>query len=257
MKTHVLVFAHRGTENQLRLHLPYWTAQARANGRVLLIAAEHALTPAFHAHCRAHARHIYLVCFRECKNCKNGPESIKRYLRGLSYTRSFTHPDDVLIVHEYDSLSLDPLTRVVAAGDEIHSNLFTNTRVEPFLGNQFLHMPWIMTAATAHKIYTEYSKHLALTSENGVMDRWLGLLCTRLGVKTPRLAGYSQNTIEEQHIPGLTAAINAGATHIHGLKEPATTRLALALYHRHTKQPPGLADLAVRHPGVAAALMAH
>lgn len=196
--------AHGDPEAQATFdrHLPYW----RAHGFPLFVACPtdsvvNTGIPMFTIGRRSH--HDAMANYR-----------FRKTLEFLA-----TVPSDWFVIHEYDSLCLEPVIPIILfEHGRIMGNVFQNNDPN-FEGSQFIHPPLLMDRETLLKIVS-VGQDVPDEAEHGFWDRWLGLVCDRGGIEVCGYGnlGFSRNTIEAVDYSIARARVRDGAVMIHGVK---------------------------------------
>lgn len=96
---------------------------------------------------------------------------------------------------------------------------------EGFLASHFYHCPWIFSYDAAceflRRAHVMISKGL---TEQGFIDRFLGLYSELYGVTLQQMNTYSRNTIDLDDVPAVRQAIAEGVFFIHGVKDKEVLR---------------------------------
>lgn len=156
-------------------------------------------------------------------------DSIIRFRYILDHLTNLDY--DRFIIHEYDSISLEPVGEQSA---EIAGNFFTDEGTT-FSSPIFPHPPLVISKVGLAKLVAEI-RDMPLMSEGCYWDRWIGLAVHRAGMTYKSFlqdgSGFAQNTIHPFHWKDLEKAVFHGARYIHGIKDQPCLAVAATAYSK-------------------------
>lgn len=193
----------------LKRHLPYWE---RLGGPLLFFSPVDKAVRI--------DNHQALVYGRASHN---GPSSIDRFRFLLKHMASRAGSFRRLVIWEYDALAIShrfPETR----DDCVTANAFTNHERDKFSSRFYTHPPIVIPMTLMPKI-VEAMAGVPNEAEGAFWDRWLPVVIERAGIEIVSFVehlktGYSQNTVEIEHLDSFYKAIVRGARVFHGIKTP-------------------------------------
>lgn len=138
-----------------------------------------------------------------------------RVLDTMKYCLSLDYQGFVFT--QYDSICLGPLP-VIQSLDSIHH--FAGGEVAGFRSNFFLHPPWCFGKARLEEFVKAASTYDIVTTENGIMDRWLSLIIEEACLPFEKCVwSCSINSIDKpSYVEGVRQAIASGCKFVHGVK---------------------------------------
>lgn len=156
----------------------------------------------------------------------HGEEANARFLSMLSFLEAMDYFD--FIVHEYDSLCIDPdaaeefpLTH--GSNPKLRGNRWDNTEPNRFHGKHYFHPP-LSFGKEVLKQLNQAALKVHPRDEEGFWDRLVGWMADIAGLETGTWGdnGFSRNTIEPEHLLGAVSARRNGAVWLHGIKDART-----------------------------------
>jgi hypothetical protein len=210
MSTLIMVIAHPGATEILNRNLP-WLARGGADIAVF----NHETTDVKFQGANYH--------FYGGRNPGEMPHSyLDRFLMALDlcYGNNFVGNYSDFLVTEPDSICVRHLPIFPSTTDSGLITTVAGHRSGGFRGEHYFHAPWWMDRWTLNSVNT-FAKRMvkAGITEQGFIDRFLGLLADLYDINVMQAKSYSENTLETpESWEKARKAIAEGAYFVHGIK---------------------------------------
>lgn len=212
MKPLLVIMAHAGANDMVSKLFPFYE---RAGCDILGIGRIGSIWPSGPR----------LIGFRnEGQDCYNdGTSQLTRFIDTLDFvtSRRDVSPYTGFCIAEWDTVFFQPIGEWATKVPNGLEATLAGGRSDGFRASRYFHGPWRINDFTARSMIHVGRKLLAAgLTEQGFLDRWLGLMCDLYPIEFTPSPNYSRNSLDRpEYIDQARAAIKAGAWAVHGVKD--------------------------------------